>query len=120
MHSGMSQTAAPKSNLSPEAISALGKVSVQLAWTQIRDKFQQDLLDHRETCEGLAKAAQLPTSLDALAESLESRKFFPPVSSINHLVESSPDLSLRDIPHLTPLTVMRAILHMRMTNQAYL
>jgi len=42
---------------------------------------------------------------------------YPPVSTINHLLESNPDLSLRDVDHLPPLTVLKAILRMLMTNE---
>ena len=45
---------------------------------------------------------------------------YPPVSTINHLVESNPEMSLRDINHLPVLQPLKAVLNMLMYKEAYL
>jgi hypothetical protein len=122
----MSQRPVRKSSLSDEAIIALGMVSPELAWLQLRDSFMGAILDSPATVrelaewEGLANSQFGTQGLESLAASMKNPEYFPPVSTINHLLESNPNLSLRDIPHLPPLTVLKAILHMVMTNEAYL
>jgi len=69
--------------------------------------------DSRTASEELAKREELPDDLETFAGEMAS---FHPVRVINYLVESNPDLSLRDIPKLPPQTVLKAVLHMRMTN----
>lgn len=111
--------------LSPEAVKALGPVSPDLAWVQIRNQFAAALLDSPETArelaerEGLAKSRFSTEGLENLQEAMGNQEYFPPVSSINHLLESNPHLSLRDVDQLPPLVLLKAILRMRMTNEAY-
>ena len=107
------EAASSKLVLSPEAAEALGRVSPELAWLQIREAFQGAIQDYPEASESLAKYENLPESLESLGGSLGS---FNPVKAINYLVESNPDLSLQDIPHLPPLTILRALLTTMLTN----
>jgi len=110
----MSQEAARKSSLSLQAISALGNIHPDLAWLQIRTSFAGAIQDYSKAAENLAKAATLPETLESLQAAMEK---FHPVPAINFLVESNPELSLRDIPHLPPLTILKAVLKTQMTNE---
>ena len=51
---------------------------------------------------------------------LVSARDFHPVGVLNYLVESNPELSLEDIPHLPPLKIWQAMMHMQMTNDRLL
>lgn len=113
----MLQKAAHKSKLSPQALIALGKVSPELAWLQLRGKFQEDLQEYRGASEELAKREHLPESLESLGGSMQS---FHPIPAINFLLESNPDLDLQNIDHLPPLTVVKAIMRMMLTNDRLL
>jgi len=113
----MPQTPDPRSDLEAAAREALGNVSPQLAWLQIRTMFQHEMEEYRGAAESLAKYENLPESLESLAASMEG---FLPIPAINYLAESNPDLDLTDIPHLQPLTILKAVLHTQMTNDRLL
>jgi hypothetical protein len=81
----------------------------------------------RETETGVLRVAAKQRSwvyrraLDQLVESLLTKSAFPdPVSTINHLVESNPEMDLRDIIHLPVLQPLKTIVRMLTTNDAYL
>ncbi|SPE29786.1 hypothetical protein SBA6_1160022 [Candidatus Sulfopaludibacter sp. SbA6] len=117
----MGQAAARKSILSSEALMALGDVSPKEAWDYLVTMVFHAREEYGQAAEGVAKQLGLEESLDHLLESLETKSAFPdPVSTINHLVESNPDLSLRDVVHLPVLEPLKAIVRMLTTNEAYL
>lgn len=111
------QSSPRKSSLSREAIAALGNVSPALAWEQIKALVQQAIQEYSRASLEAAQIENLPTDLETLAGSMESWK---PVAAINYLVESNPAMSLREIPKLAPLRVLKAVLHMLMTNDRLL
>ncbi len=84
---------------------------------QVRDVLRNDLDNRTKAAEELAEMENLPTSLEQLVTDMAE---WDPVSTVNHLLESNPGLNLRDIPHLPDLTILKAVLTMRMTNEAYL
>lgn len=113
----MSQIADRKSSLSREAVIALGNVSPELAWLQTRDMVTGAMLDSPNAAKELVTRAHLPyNSPESMTADLEA---FPAVRAINLLVESNPEISLRNIPQLPPLEPLKAVLNMLTHNEAF-
>jgi hypothetical protein len=112
----MSQTTGHKSHLKPETVAALGRVSPELAWMQIRAEIMGDLQERPVAAKQWCQKYNLAGSLEKLELDMG---IWDPVSSLNHLVESNPHLNLRDIPHLPMFTILKAVLEMLLHNQAY-
>jgi hypothetical protein len=117
----MSQTADRKSRLSREAVMALGNVSPELAWLQIRDMVMGAQLDYTGAANELFGLHRYDLPYRNLEEMSGDLEGFPRdgVRPINLLVASNPHLDLRDIPHLPVLEPLKAVLKMLTRNEAF-
>ena len=113
----MLQKAARKPSLEPLTVGRLGRLSPEAAWAQILAVLSEDLEERRTAVENLCRRMELPESPE---DFLVSARDFHPVRVLNYLVESNPELSLEDIPHLPPLKIWQAMMHMQMTNDRLL
>lgn len=98
-----------KYNLETEARLALGKVSPELAWEQVRAQVAYVAEEQSQAGQDLAEHEGLPIDLPNLREVLG---LFNPVRGINLLVYSNPDLDLRDLPKQPALQVFKAVLNL--------
>lgn len=95
--------------LEPEAKLALGKVSPELAWLQVRAQMDSVAELYSQAGEELLDYEGLEIDLFNLQELLG---LMNPVQAINLLVYSNPDLDLRDLPKQPALQVLKAVLNL--------
>ena len=104
-----------KYQLEPEAEAALGKVSPELAWLQVRTMVEQCREEYcgasLEVCERLTWSPEL--DLTDLSEVLGN---WNPVRALNHVVESNPELDYQELMSEPPLKVLEAVLKTLLTN----
>ena len=95
--------------LETEARLALGKVSPELAWEQVRAQVAYVAEEQSAAGLALAEHEELPIDLPNL---LEVMGLINPVRAINLLVYSRPDLELRNVPSQPALQVFKAVLNL--------
>lgn len=98
-----------KYTLETKARLALGKVSPELAWGQVRAQVAYVAEEQSQAGQELLDREELGIDLFNLREVLG---LFNPVRGINLLVYSNPDLSLRDLMHQPALQVLKAVLNL--------
>jgi uncharacterized protein YfaS (alpha-2-macroglobulin family) len=103
-------------SLDPEAKQALGSVSPELAWLQVRTLVSQAVEKDLRKAENLRQTANYPVDLTNLLEVLGA---FNPVRGVNLLHESNPTLNLQDLMKQSPLAVLNAVLKTLMTNDRH-
>ncbi len=107
MSSEMSKRAGQK--LDPETSQALGSVSPELAWLQLRDLVAGALLEQPEEAAELAQQMNLPGDLEDLLAMLGEMN---PALGISQFHYKNPQFDLQQIPKQTPLSALRAVLSM--------
>ena len=98
-----------KDSLELPAKLALGKVSPQLAWEQVRAQVAYVAEEQYRAGQDLAVHEELPIDLPNLLEVLG---LINPIRAINLLVYSNPDLELRDIMSQPALQIFKAVLNL--------
>jgi hypothetical protein len=104
--------------LEPDAVRALGKVSPELAWLQVRTLVQGAIEEYFQAAKELANRLNWSCQLEDLSEILGSVN---PVRGVNELVytHANQELNLEDIPSLPPLQVLEAVLKMCLENERW-
>lgn len=95
--------------LSPEAAAALGVVSPELAWLQLRGQVIRAIDDQEQEALQIAEAAEWPASMDAITVRMSK---YPPAEALTLFQEANPMFDLEDIPQGNPLVALEAVLHM--------
>lgn len=105
-----------KFQLDPEARQALGRVSPELAWTQVRALVSHIREQYPEEAEQLRQKWEYPVDLSNLEEVLGAMN---PVRGVNQLHEAAPNLDLQTLPKQQPLKVLEALFKMFMESDRY-
>ena len=98
---------APKLQLDPPVVMALGKVSPELAWEQVQAMVSQALEVYPAQAKDLFKKMDSREDEEELLDLLGN---LPPVEGLNQLHYINREMDLRDIPHQPPLKVLEAVL----------
>lgn len=109
-----------RTELSPEAVQALGTVSPELAWEQVQDLVAGAIEEQPEASLKVLQEADWPGG--DLRDLLELLGQLNPVDGINYLVESN-DLLLNNADRnnkLDPLMMLGAVLNFLTTNDRWL
>lgn len=99
----------PIHTLETQAKLALGKVSPELAWEQVRAQVAYVAEEQYRAGQALAEHEELPIDLPNLQEVLG---LMNPVQGVNLLAYSNPDLDMRDLMHEPALQVFKAVLNL--------
>ena len=115
-YAAMSQPIGKPFQLDPEARQALGRISPERAWLQVRTLVRQAIQEHYAEAEKMRLKANYPVDLTNLAEALEIGS---PICGINHLHYANPDLKLTNIPKVPCLEVLQAVLNFLTVSERY-
>jgi hypothetical protein len=102
--------------LDPEAKEALGKVSPELAWLEVKAMVQQAIQYPFKEAEDMRLTANYPVDLRNLTEVLEVGS---PTRAINQLHYASPNLNLQQIMKQPPLKILESVLKMMTVSDRY-
>src|SRR5579872_3392782 len=115
MRSAMSQKR-DHNLLDAGAESALGKVSPQLAWEQIKALVEQAIEVYPNESQKLVEKYSLPVDLSDLEENLEE---ISPIRAVNEFHYSNPDFNLKDVLKAEPLQALEALIKMDVQNDRF-
>jgi hypothetical protein len=102
--------------LDPEAKQALGRVSPELAWLQVKTLVQEAIQQEYDQAEEMRLQANYPVDLTDLTEVLEVMN---PVRGVNQVHYANESLNLQHLPQQPPLKVLQALLNMLMNSDRY-
>lgn len=88
---------------------ALGRVSPELAWEQVKAMVQHAIEEYAEQSQKAVEKYNLPVDLGGLSEILG---VCSPIKGVSELHYANPNLNLRQIPKQPPLKVLEAVLKM--------
>lgn len=98
-----------QNQLEPLARQALGNVSPELAWEQIRTQVENAIENQEQESQQAAQKNGLPTDLTDLVENLG---VINPARAINLFHYANPKFNLQQIAKQKPLDVLKAVLKM--------
>ena len=102
--------------LEPPVQLALGKVSPELAWLQLKTLVQQAIELNHDQSKALADKLNWPLSLEEMSECLG---LMNPVRGLNELLYINPQFNLQSIPQGNPLKALEAVLRMYLVSDRF-
>lgn len=103
--------------LDPSAKSALGNLSPQAAWEQVKALVDQAWDQYQDEAQRVAENYNLPVDFPNLQEWLE---LMNPVKGVNELHYINPELSLENLPKQDPVKVFEAVVRIMTVSDRYL
>lgn len=95
---------------------ALGKITPELAWEQIKTLAQKAIEDQHKESLAAATEQNLPIDLRNLSEVLGVTS---PNKGINEFQYANPGINLKNLPQQTPLKILKALIKMLVSSDRW-